>query len=103
MVGQNRRILSLVAVLGIVTGCSTLRTAAERVASTTIDFADVSGATRGSGILWQDPLGVVHADLQVVGLPPGVHGIHFHAVGRCDGDFSSAGAHYNPMNKKHGL
>ncbi|MDQ6834431.1 MAG: superoxide dismutase family protein [Chloroflexota bacterium] len=37
-------------------------------------------------------------------LAPGDHGIHFHAVGKCDGpDFSSAGGHFNPANKQHGL
>ncbi len=94
--------LSLLAAAAVV-GCSALQTAADRVATTTVDFVDVSGAARGSGVLWQDPLGVVHVDLQLVGLPPGPHGIHFHAVGRCDGDFASAGSHYNPMNRKHGL
>lgn len=35
---------------------------------------------------------------------PGTHGIHFHAVGRCDGpDFMSAGPHYNPTNRQHGF
>ena len=34
---------------------------------------------------------------------PGQHGIHFHAVGKCDGpDFTTAGAHFNPTNKMHG-
>lgn len=37
------------------------------------------------------------------GLPAGVHGIHLHAVGRCDGPkFESAGAHWNPAGKQHG-
>lgn len=37
-------------------------------------------------------------------LAPGDHGIHFHAVGKCDGpDFASAGGHFNPTNKQHGL
>ncbi len=37
-------------------------------------------------------------------LAPGDHGIHFHAVGKCDGpDFTSAGGHFNPENKQHGL
>jgi Cu-Zn family superoxide dismutase len=32
-----------------------------------------------------------------------VHGIHFHAVGRCDPpDFMSAGDHFNPTNRQHG-
>ncbi|MEX2153018.1 MAG: superoxide dismutase family protein [Gemmatimonadaceae bacterium] len=38
------------------------------------------------------------------GLPPGVHGIHIHQVGRCDApDFATAGAHHNPAGRKHGL
>lgn len=37
-------------------------------------------------------------------LAPGDHGIHFHAVGKCDGPaFTSAGGHFNPLNKQHGL
>jgi Cu-Zn family superoxide dismutase len=38
------------------------------------------------------------------GLTPGVHGMHLHAVGRCDGpDFASAGPHWNPASRKHGM
>ncbi len=34
---------------------------------------------------------------------PGLHGLHFHAVGKCDGpDFTSAGGHFNPGGKQHG-
>ncbi len=36
-------------------------------------------------------------------LPPGGHGLHVHAVGRCEPpDFTSAGAHFNPGGKQHG-
>jgi len=36
-------------------------------------------------------------------LPTGTHGIHVHAVGKCDGpDFTTAGGHLNPNGKKHG-
>jgi superoxide dismutase, Cu-Zn family len=36
-------------------------------------------------------------------LPPGKHGIHVHAVGKCDGPaFTTAGGHLNPDTKKHG-
>jgi len=37
-------------------------------------------------------------------LPPGTHGFHVHAVGKCEGpDFKSAGGHFNPAGKQHGL
>lgn len=38
------------------------------------------------------------------GLSHGIHGIHVHSVGRCDGPkFESAGPHWNPAGKKHGF
>lgn len=38
----------------------------------------------------------------VEGLTPGSHGFHIHEYGVCQGDGSSAGAHFNPDNNKHG-
>jgi len=99
--------VAVVAAAVLLGGCATAQTAAERVAAAAVDFVTPTGGSVGSAIIWQDPLGVVHVDGQVRGLQPGSHGIHFHAVGRCDGAgalaFASAGAHYNPGNRKHGL
>jgi superoxide dismutase, Cu-Zn family len=40
----------------------------------------------------------------VKALPEGLHAVHIHAVGKCEGPaFTSAGGHFNPLNKKHGL
>ena len=39
----------------------------------------------------------------LTGLPVGAHGIHIHMVGRCEPPFESAGDHWNPANKKHGM
>lgn len=37
-------------------------------------------------------------------MPPGAHGAHVHTVGRCDAPtFETAGGHWNPMAKKHGM
>lgn len=36
-------------------------------------------------------------------LSAGRHGLHIHAVGKCEGpDFMSAGPHFNPAGKQHG-
>lgn len=37
------------------------------------------------------------------GIPPGGHAFHIHAVGKCEPPFTSAGGHFNPENKKHGM
>jgi superoxide dismutase, Cu-Zn family len=45
----------------------------------------------------------VQISVDVSQLPPGTHGIHIHAVGKCEGpDFKTAGGHFNPAGKKHG-
>ena len=41
--------------------------------------------------------------IAVQGMSAGDHGLHLHAVGRCDGpSFNSAGAHWNPAGRQHG-
>jgi superoxide dismutase, Cu-Zn family len=39
---------------------------------------------------------IVELSLQVNGLTPGKHGVHLHAVGKCEPDFTAAGGHFDP-------
>lgn len=39
---------------------------------------------------------------KILNLPEGKHGFHIHENTQCEGDFESAGGHYNPYNSKHG-
>jgi Cu-Zn family superoxide dismutase len=62
-----------------------------------------AGQSIGSVRAWQTSGGVTFR-IDATGLPHGVHGFHVHSVGRCDPpDFTSAGPHWNPTNRKHGL
>lgn len=108
MIRRTNHLAGVAAVCALaLAGCATTGVPEDRVAAAVVDFVTPTGGSAGSGILWQDPLGVVHIEGQLQGLQPGQHGIHFHEVGRCDGAgslaFASAGAHYNPGNRKHGL
>ena len=40
--------------------------------------------------------------IKLKNLTPGPHGLHIHETGKCEGDFTSAGAIYNPLGAKHG-
>lgn len=69
----------------------------------TATIIDAKGGTVGSAMLTEGPNGVTIA-VTVSNLPPGKHGLHIHAAGKCDPpDFQTAGGHFNPFGKKHGL
>ena len=62
-----------------------------------------AGQTIGSVRAWETA-GGVSFHISASGLPHGLHGVHVHAVGRCDPpDFTTAGPHWNPAGKKHGM
>lgn len=67
------------------------------------DLRNAKGDVVGIAALWEEEAGVrFFADVR--GISSGKHGVHLHAVGKCDPpDFTTAGAHFNPEGKKHGL
>ncbi len=62
--------------------------------------ADIKGeGITGSVTLTERKQGtgvVVAYTISVKGLKPGLHGVHLHAVGKCDPDFAAAGGHFDP-------
>jgi len=68
-----------------------------------VDLKDAKGNAVGMAMISPAKGGGVSIDLDVKGLPAGEHAIHFHAVPKCEAPFTSAGSHFNPANKKHGL
>ena len=96
-----RRALVVGAAL-MLAGCATT-TEDKGPLSAEATLKDKDGKQVGQATLIQTPEGVRIA-VSGFRLPPGVHGLHIHAVGVCQPpEFNSAGPHFNPTGKKHGL
>jgi len=71
--------------------------------SASATLRDAQGKVVGTATMTPGEGGVKIA-VSVSGVAPGLHGFHVHAVGKCEGpDFKSAGGHFNPAAKEHGL
>ena len=78
---------------------------AKSAAKTTVELKDAQGKSVGTAVLSSETGKTgVSVKLSFHDLPPGGHALHFHGKAQCDPpDFKSAGPHFNPDGKKHGL
>jgi Cu-Zn family superoxide dismutase len=93
------RVVLAVAVLVAQSAC--LRYGSTVSDQTDVPMRDAAGHDLGTLTLASAPGGLVLSG-RLAGLPPGAHGIHLHAVGRCEPPFESAGPHWNPARRQHG-
>jgi len=81
--------------------------AESEVSGATAALMDAQGTTVGNATLTGSGSGGVKVQVALNGFTAaaaGEHGIHIHAVGMCEAsEFKTAGGHFNPGSKKHGL
>jgi superoxide dismutase, Cu-Zn family len=98
---MNLHRLSLASLMVSFLGCASAGTPGGATATATV--RDASGSSLGV-LRLESVSGGTRLTGQLTGLTPGAHGIHLHAVGRCEAPgFTSAGDHFNPRSTKHGL
>jgi superoxide dismutase, Cu-Zn family len=66
------------------------------------ELKDSQGNRVGTATFQSSKAGV-KVVVKVSGVSPGKHGLHIHAVGKCDPPgFTTAGGHFNPGGRQHG-
>jgi Cu-Zn family superoxide dismutase len=93
--------LSLLALLGAVSGCANVDTATKTAART--EVAPTQGNTAKGSVTFTQEADGVKIVANISGLKPGSHGFHIHEKGDCSApDATSAGGHFNPNQQPHG-
>jgi Cu-Zn family superoxide dismutase len=97
-------LLGTVLYLAVATGAVAMtKPAAPSTSLASGTFATATGEPAGTATITVPAHGNPILRIVVSGLPAGVHGVHIHTTGKCEGPaFTSAGGHLNPAGHQHG-
>jgi len=74
----------------------------ETFLTATATIMDAQGKRVGNATFTDSYAGVL-VDGTVSDLGLGSHGVHIHAIGKCEPPFTTAGGHFNPTTRQHGF
>ena len=66
------------------------------------ELKNAEGQVVGQATLTEAAHGVL-IQVRLTDVPEGTHAFHIHAVGKCEPPFTTAGGHFNPATKQHGI
>jgi Cu-Zn family superoxide dismutase len=88
----------------LATGSWLLATASAATKPVTVSLKDAKGASVGTAVIAEVKGGKgVTIKINFMNLPAGDHALHIHQNPACEAPFTSAGPHFNPDKKQHGL
>lgn len=89
-------------IVGVLAVSAFVWTGSSQAGTARADIKDAEGKKVGDAVL-EDKAGGVQITTTLYGLPPGTRAFHVHEVGKCEPPFESAGGHFNPTRKQHGM
>jgi Cu-Zn family superoxide dismutase len=97
---MKSRVLAVAAAATMAVGVGAQAPRPEATQKTMTATAEIKGkGITGTAQLTERAQGtgtIVEIAIDVTGLTPGKHGVHLHAVGKCEPDFTAAGGHFDP-------
>jgi superoxide dismutase, Cu-Zn family len=91
---------TLAAVFGLAATAALLAQTSSTAAKA--DIKNAQGQSIGDAVLSETAHGVI-IHLNLTNAPEGTHAFHIHETGKCEAPFTSAGGHFNPGAKQHGM